>query len=92
MKENVENQIIKTIGENGEEIFMKLQEVVNVEGQDYALLSLVENDTLPSDDEVADELVLMKMNKTEDECTFEVIEDDKEFNLVAAAITEDDEN
>lgn len=85
-------QIIKTIGEQGEEIFMKLQEVVNVEGQDYALLSLVENDTLPSDDEVADELVLMKMNKTEDECTFEVIEDDKEFNLVAAAITEDDEN
>lgn len=91
--ENSTPQIIKTIGEQGEEIFMKLQEVVNVEGQDYALLSLVEDDTLPSDDEeVADELVLMKMNKTEDECTFEVIEDDKEFNLVAAAITEDDEN
>lgn len=90
--EDMTPQIIKTIGEQGEEIFMKLQEIVSVEGQDYALLSLVEEDTLPSEDEVADELVLMKMNKTEDECTFEVIEDDQEFNLVAAAITEDDED
>ena len=33
----------------------------------------------------------MRMNKTEDDCTFEVIEDDEEFNMVAQAITDGDE-
>ena len=87
-----DTQIIKTIGENGEEVYMKLQEIVNVDGKDYALLSIVEEDTLPSsDDNGEDELVIMKMNKTDDECTFEIIEDDEEFNFVAQAITDDDE-
>ena len=85
-------QIIKTIGEQGEEIFMKLQEIVTVEGKDYALLSVVEDDVLPNeDDNEEDELIIMKMNKTQDECTFEIIEDDEEFNLVAKAITDSDE-
>lgn len=85
-------QIIKTIGEQGEEIYMKLQEIVSVDGKDYALLSVVEEDTLPSaDDNEEDELIIMKMNKTDDECTFEIIESDEEFNMVAAAITDGDE-
>ena len=87
------NQIIKTIGENGEEVFMKLQEIVNVDGKDYALLSVVEEDTLPtSDNGESDELVIMRMNKTESECTFEIIEDDEEFNFVAQAIAEEDDD
>lgn len=90
MQENAA-EIIKVIGEQGEEIFMKLQEIVNVEGQDYALMSVVEEDTLPSSDNEEDELIIMKMNKTDDECTFEVIESDEEFNMVASAITDGDE-
>lgn len=90
MQENAA-EIIKVIGEQGEEIFMKLQEIVNVEGQDYALMSIVEEDTLPSSDNEEDELIIMKMNKTDDECTFEVIESDEEFNMVASAITDGDE-
>lgn len=90
MQENAP-EIIKVIGEQNEEIFMKLQEIVNVEGQDYALLSIVEDDTLPTADNEEDELIIMKMNKTEDDCTFEVIEDDEEFNMVASAITDSDE-
>ena len=90
MQENT-TEIIKVIGEQGEEIFMKLQEIVNVEGQDYALMSIVEEDTLPTSDNEEDELIIMKMNKTDDECTFEVIEDDEEFNMVASAITDGDE-
>lgn len=86
-----ENQIIKTVGENGEEVFMKLQEIVNVEGKDYALLSVVDDDVLPnSENDEGDELIIMRMNKTENECTFEIIEDDEEFNFVASAITDDD--
>lgn len=85
-------QIIKTIGEQGEEIYMKLQEIVNVAGSDYALLSIVEEDTLPNSDSEEDEIIIMKMNKTDDECTFEIIQDDEEFNMVAKAITDDEED
>ena len=93
MQENTP-QIIKTIGEQGEEIYMKLQEVVNIENQDYAILSIVEEDTLPTGgNDESDELIIMKMFKTDDECTFEIIESDEEFNFVAQAIadSEDDE-
>lgn len=85
-----EPQIIKTIGEQGEEIFMKLLEIVTVNDKDYALLSLVEDENMPSDD-VEDEIIIMKMNKTDDDCTFEIIEDDEEFNMVASAIQDGDE-
>ena len=92
MQEENTPQIIKTIGEEGEEVFMKLQEIVTVNGKDYALLSVVEDDVLPNeDDNEEDELVIMKMNKTDNECTFEIIEDDEEFNTVASAITDGDE-
>ena len=80
-----EPQIIKTIGEQGEEIFMKLLEIVTVNDKDYALLSLVEDENMPSDD-VEDEIIIMKMNKTDDDCTFEIIEDDEEFEKVEAYI------
>ena len=89
MQENTP-EIIKVIGEQGEEITMKLQEIVNVEDQDYALLSIAEEGEMPSDEQ-DDEIIIMKMNKTEDDCTFEVIESDEEFNMVATAITDGDE-
>ncbi len=87
-----ESQIIKTIGESGEEVYMKLQEIVTVNDKDYALMSIVEDDVLPSEnDNDEDELVIMRMNKTDNECTFEIIEDDEEFNTVASAISDDEE-
>ncbi len=85
--ENLENEIIKTIGENGEEIMLKLQEIVEIDGSEYALLSLYDEETKT----VSEELVIMKMFKTDDECTFEVIEDDDEFNFVANAIQDDED-
>ena len=91
MAENIENTIIKTIGESGEEIYMKLVEVVQVAGLDYALLSIVEEDSLPSGDTDDDEIVIMRMIKKDDEVSFEIIEDDEEFNMVASAINEADE-
>ena len=90
MQENAP-EIIKVIGEQGEEILMKLQEIVNVEGQDYALLSIVEEDALPNSDNDEEEIIIMRMIKTDDDCTFEIIEDDKEFEMVAMAINEADE-
>lgn len=90
MQEDTTPQIIKTIGEQGEEVFMKLQEIVTVDDKDYALLSVVEEDTLPNSNNEEDELVIMRMIKTDDECTFEIIEDDTEFNEVVSAITDGD--
>lgn len=89
MEEKNTPQIIKTIGEHGEEIYMKLQEIVTLDNKDYALLSVVEDEKSAKED--PEELVIMKMNKTEDECTFEIIEDDEEFNSVVAAISDDEE-
>ncbi len=86
----MEQQIIKTIGEQGEEILMKLQEVVTLNDQDYALLSIVEEGEEPKDED-EQELIIMKMFKTDDECTFEIIETDEEFNEVVKAL-EDDED
>ena len=91
MEQENEVQIIKTIGEQGEEIYMKLQEIVSVEGKDYALLSVVDDETIPNIDTEEEELVIMRMTKSENECTFEIIEDDEEFNMVAQAITDGDE-
>lgn len=85
-------QIIKTIGEHGEEIFMKLQEIVTIDDKDYALLSIVEEDTLPTaEDNEEDEVVVMRMIKTEDDCVFEIIEDDEEYNSVVSALQDEEE-
>ena len=82
-------QLIKTIGEHGEEVFMKLQEIVTIEDKDYALMSIVQDDKLPDSSEVEDEVVIMKMNKSDDEVTFEMIEDDDEFEMVQSTIVND---
>jgi len=91
MTEENTPQIIKTIGEQGEEIYMKLQEIVTINEKDYAILSIAQEDSLPTNDE-DDELIVMRMNKTEDECTFEVIEDDEEFKFVVEALSDDNED
>lgn len=86
MTNNDELQIIKTVGENGEEVELKLLDIINVNGTDYALL-------LPADEEADEEaeVVLMRLIKEGDEYLFETIEDDDEFNEVAKLLAEDDE-
>ena len=91
MTEEMTPQIIKTIGEHGEEIFMKLQEIVTINDKDYAILSVAQENSLPTDDNEDDELTVMRMIKTEDECTFEVIEDDEEFKFVVEALSDDED-
>ncbi len=82
-----ELQIIKTVGEDGEEIELKLLDIVSVEGSDYALLLPADED---ADDEDA-EVVLMKMKQEDGEYIFETIEDDEEFNMVAQILSEEEE-
>ena len=87
MTNNDELQIIKTVGENGEEVELKLLDIINVNGTDYALL-------LHADEEADEEaeVVLMRLIKEGDEYLFETIDDDDEFNEIARILSEEDEN
>ncbi len=87
MDNNTEElQIIKTVGENGEEVELKLLDIVTIDDRDYALL-------LPVDEEANEdsEVVLMRLKHEGDEYLFETIEDDDEFNEVAKILAEEDE-
>ena len=89
MKDN-EFEIIKTVGEKGEEIELKLLDIVNVNNVDYALLLPVDADV---ENEEECEIVLMRLKQDNSDYIFETIEDDDEFELVSQAIieAEDDE-
>ncbi len=75
-----EDQIIETIDENGNVIKFELFDIVEVDEQEYALL-------LPVDEEEeSSEVVLMRLSKDGDEYLFETIDDDDEFEKVAAYV------
>ncbi len=74
-----EKQLIETVDENGNVINFELYDIVEVEGQEYALLIPAESDA-ESDEE---ELVLMKLYQEGEDYVFESIDDDDEFNKVA---------
>ncbi len=75
-----EDQIIETIDENGNVIKFELFDIVEVDEQEYALL-------LPVDEEEeSTEVVLMRLSKDGEEYLFETIDDDEEFEKVAAYV------
>lgn len=88
MKDN-DFEIIKTIGENGEEVELKLLDIVNVNDVDYALLLPLDADI---DNEEECEIVLMRLKQDDSDYIFETIEDEDEFELVSQAIIEDESN
>lgn len=73
-----EEQIIETIDEEGNVIKFELFDIVEVDEQEYALLMPVEAEE--------EELVLMRLSKDGEEYLFETIEDDAEFDKVAAYV------
>lgn len=83
-----ENNLIKTVDENGKEHNFELIDVVNVDEQEYGLLVYVDAEEKSEEEE---EVVIMKLYKENDEYTFETIEDDEEFNRVVDAISYDEE-
>lgn len=85
MKDN-EFEIIKTIDENGQEIDLKLIDIINVNDVDYALLVPAETNV---DDDEECEIVLMRLKQDNSEYIFEIIDSDDEFDLVSQAIMED---
>ncbi len=76
-----EQQIIETVDEAGNVIKFELYDIVEVDEQEYALLLPVE--TEPGEE---DELVLMRLSKDGEDYLFETIDDDAEFEKVAAYV------
>ena len=81
--ENEEKQLIETVDEDGNVINFELYDIVEVDGQEYALLLPAEEDEADDED---GEIVLMRLTKDGEDYLFETIEDDEEFNKVEAYI------
>jgi hypothetical protein len=90
-----ETKIIKTEDENGNVFNFELIDIIEVDGQEYGLLVMVEEEGEAAeggdDEEVEEEVVLMRLNSSEDGYTFETIEDDKEFEKVISQLEFDEE-
>ena len=75
-----EEKIIETIDEQGNTVNFKLFDIIDYEGQEYALL-------LPPEQEPEEaEMVLMRLITEGDNYLFEAIEDDEEFDKVSEYI------
>lgn len=86
--EELDEQLIETIDEDGNVVNFELLDIIVFEGKEYGLL-------LPKDEKTDDnEVVLMRLSKEGEEYIFEVIEDDDEFNSVVEYIDslEDEED
>ena len=77
--EDLEEQMIETVDEEGNVINFQLIDIIEMEGKEYALLLPQENDDSQEEEK---EVVLMRLIKEGEEYTFEMIEDDDEFNKV----------
>ena len=80
MTEEMENNIIEVIDDDGTVIKCELYDIIEFEGNQYALLVEAE-----SDDEEP-EVVLMRYTEEGEESFFETIDDDAEFEKVSAYI------
>ncbi len=85
--ENTERQLIETEDEQGNIINFELYDIVEVDGQEYALLLPAE----PAEDDEEEELVLMRLSKDGEDYIFESVDDDDEFDKVAEYIETMDE-
>ena len=80
--EEFKAQIIETVDEEGKTVSLELLDIIDVEGVEYAILREVEEGD-EEYDELETEAVLMRLIRNGEEFTFEAIEDDEEFNIVA---------
>ena len=80
---NKNEQLIETTDENGNKVSFELIDIVTVDDVEYALL-------LPAGekDEEEGEILVMRLKKDGEEFSFELIDDDAEFNKIAEYIEE----
>ena len=81
MTKEEEKQLIETVDDEGNVVNFELFDIIEFEDKEYALL-------LPPDasEESDDEIVLMRLSKDGEDYIFETIDDDEEFDKVAAFV------
>lgn len=87
---DIQNKIIEVLDENGKLIKFELLDIIEYNSNEYGLLKPIS----PIDDIEEGEVALMKLIEENDEYTFEVIEDDDEFEEIVdymEALEVDDE-
>lgn len=81
--EDVNDQIIETVDEEGNVVKFELIDIVEVEEIEYGLLLPLSTETEEDDEE---EVVLMRLKKEGEDFVFEAIENDEEFEKVVEYI------
>lgn len=81
-KDDVNEQIIETVDEEGNVVKFELIDIVTVDEIEYGLLLPVTDE----EDDEEEEVVLMKLKKEGEDFVFEAIEDDEEFEKVVEYI------
>ena len=79
--EEIEEQMIETIDEDGNVVNFELIDIIEMDGKEYGLL-LPKEENENDDPNVEREVVLMRLTKEGEEYIFEMIDDDEEFNKV----------
>ena len=83
------DDVIEITDENGETFKVELIDILTVDDVEYAILSPLEGCDCGEDDcDCDDDYVLMKVKRDGEDYTFETIDDDDEFERVAAYIDE----
>ena len=80
--------IIEITDENGESYKVEVIDLVTVNDVEYAILSPVEGCDCEDEECDCDDYVLMRVKKDGEDYSFETIDDDEEFEKVAAYIDE----
>ena len=83
-----EQQYVEIYGEDGEIVKCEIYDIVDFENKTYALLLPITSD---SDDEEEANVIVLEYIEEGDDCYFQNIEDENEFNRVCEYIRQLDE-
>ena len=80
MSKEEESNIVSLTGDDGNEIKCEVFDIIEFENKTYALL--IPQDDIGEDDESQEKLIVLEYVEEGDDCYFQNIEDDEEFDRV----------
>lgn len=86
--EESKDGIIEITDENGETFEVEIVDMITFEDNEYAILAPINCSCGEKDCDCEEDYVLMKVVRDKEEYSFETIDDDDEFEKVAAYIDE----
>lgn len=90
MSKEEESNIVSLTGDDGNEIKCEVFDIIEFENKTYALL--IPQDEIEEDDEPQEKLIVLEYVEEGDDCYFQNIEDDEEFDRVSEYIESIDED